>query len=71
MWMEGILLDMKIAADGSADVVPQELRVSLDDGSIHLKCAGLFSMSMSESEFENLVECVGVLQKCGYDDGEE
>lgn len=70
MWMDGIILETTIMADGSSDPVSQELRVSIDDGTLSLQCKGLFSVSMSYSEFDNLVECVETLQKL-VDDSEE
>lgn len=63
MWMDEIVLKTSVSANGSSSDVPQEIRVSVEDGQVYLRCSGLFSVSMSENEFENLVECVDTLHK--------
>lgn len=70
MWMDEIILNTSISADGSSNPVSQELRLSVDDGTVFLQCKGLFSVGMSYSEFANLAECVETLQKL-VDDSEE
>lgn len=63
MWIDGVILKTKVAADGGVVAVPQELRVSVDDGVVYVTCEGLFRFSMSDSEFDNLVACVEKLQE--------
>lgn len=62
MWIDSVILKTNVAADGGTVDVPQELRISVDDGMIYVQCEGLFRFSMSDAEFANLIECVETLQ---------
>lgn len=62
--MESIVLAAMVEADGGTMNAPQEIRLSLGEGGeIILVCSGLFKLRLGEQEFENLYECVGMLQK--------
>ena len=63
MWMDGITLRASIAADGAGDRKAQELRISLHDGTVILKCEGVFEMWMDDDEMNNLYQCIEMLRE--------
>lgn len=68
MWMDAIILEAVVSADGASHSVPQEIRISLDDGMVILQCPGLFDLRMPETGFDNLYECVQGLIKMSNED---
>ena len=69
MWMDAIILDTSVSADGSNDEVSQELRVSVDSDMVTLRCKGLFAVTMTLKEFDNLAECVTMLYQMANEEG--